>query len=293
MIKSLWQRLGTGADTPADPEAALEAERLSDLAHYFPIGKRLHYVPEFLQNVRLQTMVIGYRCNDRYAYENSAFKRDQDGRLRAVVAGGKELPVRAIEKLQILLPDTSDLERRLDYFTRAELGRGGQFVNGNTITLIAETEERGVPTVDTMVDRIQILKNGPFAEVSTVLVSPDLDTLALADKRKRQRVKAGLEASLHLGAGIEIPCMLEDLSEVALRISNGGGAPLPPIEAGQTAQIEFNCGGTMNYRIRGPVLQCDDTHCIIQLEYLAREGFFDRVRPLDMVELKAALLNRS
>jgi hypothetical protein len=38
-----------------------------------------------------------------------------------------------------MVPDTTDMERSLDYVRRASLGRNGQFVRGNAITLISDT----------------------------------------------------------------------------------------------------------------------------------------------------------
>lgn len=60
----------------------------------------------------------------------------------------------------------------LDYVRRANPGRNGQFVRGNTITPIADTCESVIPSLDTQVDSRMRLKDGPYSDNQMILLRP-------------------------------------------------------------------------------------------------------------------------
>ena len=296
MLKALWNSLGR---TPVAETAApaVDLERWALFAEHFTIGQKLRYYPEFREEIVFQTFVLAYRVNDKYLYSRDAVVMDSDGRPMGFrLADKKLLALAQIENFQLLLPDTSDMERTLDYFTRAELGRAGQFRQGNTITLFADTAERGIPTVDTKVDRRQTLKTGPYAETPTILVTPDFDTLLLADQRRKQRVQTDIGAELYLSAdGDPFACVLGDFSETSMRLRVREDQPLMPAMASEQGVIVVFSFGSGNhassYRIRGKLFRREDDFCVVQIEQLDKDGSFEPIRTMDILEIKTGLLN--
>jgi hypothetical protein len=265
------------------------------LAEYFPIGTKLRYYPEYQRDIVFDTIIIAYRVNDQFIYSRDAVLVDREGFPTGFRIGGKKvLAVDALEKFQILLPDTTEAEKTLSYVTRAELGRGGQFRIGNAVTLFVETDDRGIPTVDTMVDRRQTMNSGPFAGSATILVTPEFDSLALADKRRKQRVEAALGADLYLAVeGTPFHCVLGDFSERSLRLRTENAVrPMPPMEVGDIVVVEFFLGDTGTIcRLRGRVFRRTDEFCVIDIEQVYKFGEFERIQAMDVMEITTTLLN--
>lgn len=284
------------AGASAAETSAFSAERLKMLTDCFPIGKKVRYYPEYQREIDFQTIVLAYRVNDQFVYSRDAVETDAEGRPIAFrTAERSVVTVSRLAKLQFLLPDTSDMERTLDYFTRAEIGSGGQFRLGNTITLVGDTVGRAIPTVDSSVDRRLTLRTGPFADSPTVLVSPELETLVMADQRQKQRVVTEIPAYLHLTAdGAPFHCMLNDFSDVSLRlVALDAGRPMPELESERRVVVEFSAGEAQSaYRLRGKVFRRTEEFCVIDIEHLYRNGDFGKIKAMDILEIKSDLLNR-
>lgn len=274
---------------------AYDPAKLKMLVSYFPIGKKLRYYPEYQREIVFHTIVIAYRVNEQFIYSRDAVQVDADGVPTGfVLPDTKTLPVEKLTKFQLLVPDTTEMERTLDYFTRAELGRAGQFRQGNTITLVAETGDRGIPTVDNKVDRRQIMKVGPYADSSTILLTPEFHSLTIADKRQKQRVQAAIRADLYYVVDTPpLRCVLADFSEVSLRLNvPAGGQAMPALVPDETVVVDFDFGDIAStYRIRGKLFRRADDYCVIKIEQLYKDGEFERIKMMDIIEIKTGLLN--
>jgi hypothetical protein len=283
------------SDSESRRASAFDPAQLKMLANYFPIGRKLRYYPEYQREIVFQTIVIAYRVNDQFIYSRDAVLTNADGVPTGfALADKKNLALEKLTKFQILVPDTTDMERTLDYFTRAELGRAGQFRQGNAITLVAETSERGIPTVDTKVDRRQTMTVGPYADSSTILLTPDFDSLTLADKRQKQRVQTATPAELHFAADTPgFRCELADFSELMLRLNvRNGSEIMPAMTPEAVVMVDFQMGDAANvYRIRGKVFRRADDFCVIKLEHLYKNGTFEKIKMMDIIEIKTGLLN--
>lgn len=297
MLKKLWNSLNSPPAKSHAKPSAFDGDKLKLLAEHFPIGKKLRYYPEYQRQIALNTIILAYRVNDHFIYSRDAVRLDAAGNVAGFRVGEKKiLPLASLEQIHVLLPDTTEMEKTLDYFTRAELGPAGQFSKGNTITLVANSTERSIFSVDTHVYRRQIMKSGPYVDSSTVLVRLDLDSLALTDKRRKQRMAASVRADLFLGAGSPaFPCVLQDFSETSMRLRAGNdGTPMPAMATRDKATVAFGFGdAASSYRIRGKVIRHTADFCVIQLEELDRDGEFERIKMIDVVEIKSAILNLS
>jgi len=295
MFKTLWNRLGSPKPNETGKALAFNRDKLKMLTEYFPIGRKLRYYPEYQREIVFDTIIIAYRVNNEFVYARDAVLLDGEGLPTGFrIEGKKLLPLEQLERFQLLVPDTTDMEMTLDYFTRAELGRAGQFRPGNAITLFVASDERELPTVDTTVDRRQIMKAGPFADSSTILLTPDFDSLGLADKRRKQRVETAIRADLYLTPDAQaLPCVLEDFSErsLRLRVSDASQA-MPPMGPKDKVVVEFNLGEpATTCRFRGKVFRRADDFCVIEIEHLYKSGEFEKIRMMDIVEIKTELLN--
>ena len=296
MLKALWNSLSSSKAGETGETAAFDRARLKMLCEYFVIGRKLLYYPEYQREVVFETLIIAYRVNDQFLYSRDAVLLDGEGFPTGFqIAGKKVLPVGKLVKFQLLLPDTTEAEMTLDYATRAELGRGGQFRIGNAITLFIKTDERSIPTVDTMVDRRQIMISGPYEGSSTILVTPDFDSLMLADKRHKQRVETAIRADLYLALDAPpFPCVLGDFSERSLRLQvSDASQVMPPLKPEDTVVIEFELGELATIcRLRGKVFRRADDFCVIRIEHLYKSGDFERIKALDIIEITTYLLNQ-
>lgn len=294
MFEKFWKK-----DTPPEDErqtgSAFARDKLKLLAHYFPIGRKLLYYPEYHQKAVLSTIIIGYRVNDRFIYANDAILFDgAEYPTSFRVSENEYVSTDRLKNFALVIPDTSEMEKQLDYITRAELGPAGQFRPGNNITLIADNVDRCLPTMDTTVYRRQVLKDGPYTDSPVILVTPDLDTLKVVDKRKHQRVRAAMWADLYFEkGGAPFRCVLRDFAESALRLSvSDGTQTMPALRVDGPAVVEFGFGSVdSTYRIRGKVFRRENDFCVVNTEQIYRHGEFERIKLIDIIEIKTLLLN--
>jgi hypothetical protein len=186
------------------------------------------------------------------------------------------------------------MERTLDYFTRAALGRGKQFAQGNFISLFAKTNERGVPTVDNTVETRALLKDGPYADTRIIALAPDFSTVAIQDQRRKQRLQTSLTVSLYRDTETTaFDCILGDFSETSLRLT----APtpeqdLPPLLPDAEVVIVIRLNELSNaFRLKGVVFRADRKLCVVQLTQVYKDGEFANLKMMDVLEIKTGLLN--
>lgn len=301
MLKSLFGKTfgSSGAKEPAPGVAAptrLELERIKTLIEFFPIGKKLRYYPEFKQEIIFDTLVVAYCVNGDFIYSVDAIEHDSEGFPSAFRFGesNRRTPVSALKVFQLLVPDTSDLEMKLDYQRRAMIGRGKQFNKGNYISLISNAGGRGVSTVDTEVAKKIDLPDGPYAHSTMILLTPELRTLVVTDQRRkgRTRVTTPVTVSLPLG-GFHGPCTIIDISDGGVRIRvRDRGTSLPPLHRGDEVIIEVNLGeAEKHYSIKGSIIRGGAETCVVQLDGQFEDGRYRAFSPLDLLELKAGLIS--
>lgn len=298
MFKKLFGfALSEGAALPKKA-SGYDPVKLRMLAVHFPIGRKLRYYPEYLRTAVLNTIVIAYRIDDHYIYSNDQVLMNPDGALEGFrLASGKRLALEDVDRLQIIVPDTSDQIRQLDYLTRAELGKAGPFRHGNVITLVAVTTERCIPTLETAVIRRTELRDGPYTGSEVVFLEPDLTSLVIADKRKRERVQADVRAFLYHGSEAADICggTLQDFSEESLRINfPETAASLPQFKHGETVFVEFFVEADEEpCRLQGRIVRQDEHSVVFRTEQIFADDGFRKLRMMDVVEIKSSLLNRS
>ena len=296
MLNSLWQNLTSPKSGNSDEAPVFDRGQVKLLIEHFAIGKKLRYFPESHRRIFLRTVVVAYCINDQVLYDHNAILFGDDDLPKGFLGADRKLvPFAKWEVFRLLLPDTTEMEKQLDYGTRAELGRGGQFGKGNIITLVGDVIDKRVPLIETHVHAHQVMHEGPYEDTPTILVTPDFDTLVLADRRKKQRVQCTLAASLHYANETAVfACKLRDFSEVTLCLGpNGAGGKVPALDPKNAVIAEFRVSGEATpYRIRGKVFRRGDDFCVIEVDQLYRDGKFGKIHMMDVVEIKTGLLNQ-
>ncbi len=291
----LWNNPRPPGGREEDKDQAIDGERMKMLNEHFPIGRKIRYFPEFQRDIVFHTIIIAWRVNDHYVYAREAIQMDADGVPEAFLVGERKsrLPLAKLKRLQLMVPDTTDMERSLDYVRRATLGRNGQFVRGNAITLIADTCHNGIPSVDTQVDSRQRMKDGPYADNQMILLRPDLGTLAITDQRQKARVPSHVPVSLYFKEDVPpVGCILGDFSDVSLRLKAAPEQAMPPMKVNDKVVVILNLGDASSiYRIRGTVFRSSPDACVIKLKQLYKDGDFAPIKTMDVLEIKTGLLN--
>lgn len=298
MLKRIWNTLTDADDDTTEARPGLDRDSLKMLAEHFAIGRKMRYFPEYQRDIVFHTIIIAYRVNDHFIYSREAIRYDAKGQPSGFLLGnGKaSLAPERVTKLQLMVPDTSDMERSLDYIRRANLGRRGQFVRGNAISLMADACLRGLPSVDTEVDGRIDIKDGPYQGNPMILLRPDLSTLRIVDQRQKARVPSDMPVNLYLDEDAPpVASILADFSDISLRLKPGPGAPaLPPMKANEKVTVTLDFGDSAHvYRIRGIVFRAAADSCVVKLRQLYKDGEFVEVQTMDALEIKTSLLNRS
>jgi hypothetical protein len=277
------------------PLGGIDLDALKTLIEFYAIGKKLRYYPEFKRDVVFDTFVVGYAVNGYLIYSGEAIDRDSQG-YPAMFRFGEDEDLAAapgLKSFQLLVPDTSNLEMKLDYHRRALIGRGQQFKRGKYITLVSRMG-RGVATVDTVVAKPIVLTDGPYAHAKMVLLTPELDTLELTDQRGNPRTKICVPVMVSAGKqAYSGPCTLVDMTDGTVRIRVlERDAKMPELRRGNDVILDINLKEIeRHYTIKGRVVRSSPGTCVIRLEELVRDGLTEKFDPLDILHLKAGLLN--
>ncbi len=300
MLKNFLGKSRVADDAEELPKLTSSSiERIKTLFENFPIGRRLRYFPEFRKELVFETILVAYCLNRSYVYSVDAIERDDKGYPAAFWGGDGEhkSPFSQLKQLQFLVPDTSTLEKKLDYQSRALLGREGQFNTGNAISLISNAGPE-VWVVDTQVTKRIVLPDGPYADMKMVLLTPDLTTLAAFEQRRTVRAKACAPVTLSFSDGSPPePCsvVIVDLSETEVRVRvRDRGASIPEMNPGEEVILDVDLGSEERHRtLKGEVLRRSPEHCVIELKGLIKDGRPGSFGLLELLELKAGLLNYS
>lgn len=280
----------------SSPQRKIDLDRIKTLIKFFPIGKKLSYYPEFKKEIVFETFVVAYCIDGDFVYSGEAIDRDSEGYPTGFRVGedGKPMPVSGIKLLQLLVPDTSDLELKLDYQRRALIGRGRQFKKGNYISLISSMGGKGLTTVDTEVAKQIVIKDGPYAQTQMILLTPELQTLNFTDQRRKTRAKTCVPVMVSLPKGkLSGPCTILDISDGAVRIRlRDHDTRMHVMHRGDEVILEIDLGeAERHYTIKGLVFRYSPETCIIRLEQMLKDGRFISFGPLDHLELKTVLFN--
>ena len=296
MLKTFLTSIsGNGGDqaAPSDAQDPLDREQFKLIVRAFPIGKKLRYTPEFKNEIVFDTLLVAYCVDGEFIYSRESIEIDAEGYPTAFVLGeqDKRVSIEEVKVFQLLLPDTSDQEKTLDYNRKVLMGRH-QFTKGKYLSLISSYGGRGVTTMDTEVVKLVHLKEGPYASAHMVLVAPEPDSLTVIDQRGKTRTKICVPVTVTVDEN-QVPgtCKLVDFSDSMLQIRGLAGNE-PALHKGVEVTLGLHFSELDHqYMIKGTVMRRTADSCVIKLLTYSKGGPFVGFGSLDHVELKAELLN--
>lgn len=291
MFSSLWKSL-SGED---EERTNRYVEHLKRLVTYFPIGSKTNYYPEYLEDINFETMILGYELNEKQIYERDHVRELSDGSVEFFLDGSGETVTAAdLASFALIVPDTSELEKTLDYNSKATLGKSGQFMRGNSITLVSKATGKGTPIVDTTVLRRTLVKQGYYQDYKVVILDPRLDSLTYKEQRQKQRMKLSLACTLYTPADSHSgQCgTLIDCSEMCVSI-----------KVPQSQPDDATLAKGMQVRISIPIAMLDRTFeltgeiyairsnstVVLKLQRIRKVDEFEDLQLVDRLDLRASL----
>lgn len=295
MFSSLWK------SSSAEEKERINrySEQLRQLVTHYPIGEKIHYYPEYLDRVSLETMILGYEINEKQIYARDHVHLVNDDAVEFFLEGsGDTLTAADLASFALIVPDTSDLEKTLDYNSRALLGRSGQFVRGNSITLVAAASKTGTPILDTTVIRRSQVKQGYYQDYNIVTLDPRLDSLKMKDHRQENRMALSLSCTLFspLDGEFGQGCTLLDCSESYVRIE------VPQV---QLKELELTEGMPVRLHLPMPIIDRafdlkgevfairTEGKVVLKLKGVRKADKFEDLQLMDRLDLRACLVQCS
>ncbi|MBC3882000.1 hypothetical protein H8K35_10075 [Undibacterium sp. LX40W] len=272
---------------------------LRPVIELFPLGRKQRYYPGYKSDIVFDTMVIAYRVNGHFIYSMNAIDNNAEGdpAFFKIGANGERLHVSQLQNFELVVPDTSDLERHLDYERRAALGRGRQFEVGNTISLLSSQAGRGASVVDTVVNERIALDHGPYAHQNMICLMPNLETMSITDQRGKSRVKTDVPVLLAEPNGPWLGAWkIIDVSDQAIRVQLQGDAEehhdafVLPVHSEVSVMVQV-AKTEQQFQLKGYVMRRFPKARVIRLSMILKDERYQNFGPFDLVELKAALLN--
>lgn len=188
----------------------------------FAIGKRMRYQPIYDEQMELESLVVGFRINDQYYFQQPLLNIIDDGAFPSLEIndGNETQSLKFLNHLYLVLPSDMGEERKLDYQTRVNLGRRGQFGLHQRFKLISAQGSHQNVEVESEVQRNILLHEGPHAGHQAVLQEVMLSTIKLTDNRVQPRVETHFPVTLcKNGEGAVLPAVVQDVSEFIMRVS--------------------------------------------------------------------------
>lgn len=272
---------------------------LRPVMELFPIGRKQRYYPNHKHEIVFDTMVVAYRVNGHFVFSLTAIDTDAEGSpaFFKIGSNGERLHVSQLKQFEIVVPDTSDLERTLDYERRAALGRGRQFDVGNAISLLSSQTGRGASVLDTVVRERVVPETGPFAYSNLICLQPTIETMSLTDQRGKARAKTNVPVLLAETNGPwHGAWKIIDISEQAIRVQLQGDpeqhheAYVFPVH--QEVMIQIRIPNTeQEFELKGYVMRRFPQVRVIRLVMIRRDERFQNFADFDLLSLRSALLN--
>lgn len=288
-------------DSPANSGLSPAVDRvnkLHEINSYYPIGARVHYYPEFHENVVLDSILIAYLVNGNIFYSDSEISWKESGKRKILVftTEGKREQFDSVDEFQFVIPASGGSEEKLDYFSREALGRNSGLSRGNNITIIADNRGSRLPIIQTTVSRRTLVKEGFYANQEVVLLDVDTDSFLLADQRSSYRLNTNLAVSVRVRENPDVlHCTLVDFAEHSIRITFSEDEPLAAfITTDKTITLNLILPEQeKSFTLRGHVFRRGQGHAVVTLDMIEKDGTFSKMDTIDSLEVKTLLLQNA
>jgi len=300
MIKKLFNKNNV-TDSAVKSETSPTVDKLNklhEINNYYPIGARVHYYPEFHENITLDSIIIAYLIDGNIFYSDSeiSWKESDKRKILVFTTEGKEEQFDSVDKFQFVIPSSGGSEEKLDYFSRETLGQNSGLSRGNNITIIADNRGGRLPIIQTAVTRRTLVKEGFYARQEVVLLDVDTDSFMLADQRSSYRLNTNLAVSISVREYPDVlHCTLADFAEHSVRITFNEDEPLAIfIATDKTVTLNLMLPEQeKSFTLRGHVFRRGQGHAVVTLDMIEKNGAFSRMDTIDSLEVKTLLLQNA
>jgi len=274
----------------------LSIEQIKEITHNFPIGERIDYYPEYQEHMMMQSLILGYEINGHRIYSQNQLQ------LSTTNSGTPQLSINNEDSTQdylqassfcLMLPGNTGEENKLDYPSKASLGRRGQFRNGNTITIIARQADHGVVTLESSVRESIQPKDGYYRGHMLALLEVFSPELLFRDQRTHHRIKTKLPIQIQLSeGGTAHPCLLKDYSELHAQIELGEESTiLSQLKENASVIITIKLEHShRSFVIATNIMRKQQSSIVVAMEKISHNGHFEPFELIDALDIKASLL---
>lgn len=280
---------------PLTPDP-LSIEQFKEINQHLAIGQRLDYYPEFQEHMSMQSIILGYEINGHYIYSQNQleFSSTNSGAPKLSINSNKSShDCLQINTFCIILPGNTGEEKKLDYPSKASLGRRGQFRNGNNITLVARQTEHGVITLESSVRESLQPKDGYYRGHMLTLLEIFSPDLLFRDQRTHHRIKTRLPIQVQISEKEAAhPCLLSDYSELHAQIQFGEDSSLlQQLKENQAIIVTIKLEQSRRtFVISARIMRKQRSSIVINMEKTQRNGVFEDFELIDALDIKASLL---
>ncbi len=290
-IFKIYTKKTPDAMNDSDLRVVLDSSKLCKMMPYFPIGNSVKYYPEYREEVILNTIIIAYLINNETVYSNADITYSADD--NKLILNGKTID--EVNSFAMLIPPETRGETELDYERKERLRKSGGFSKGNSITLVGKEKDGKISTIDTMVKKYARLKDGYYNDTQVVVLNVDPALLVLKDQRTQKRLEAQIPGLIQTKYYTEhTQCTIVDFSEQTIKITcDDNEIVAMSCHKGETITLTFDLPNSPEPNImRGKVMRTEGASMIIELTNILIAETFEKLAPIDLIEIKAKLLQQ-
>ena len=276
--------------------------QLKQFIRTYPIGEKVNYYPEYLEKIDFETLILGYEVNETPIYgRDFVHGLDTDMVSFKTEESGEMVTAAEIASFSVIVPDTSELEKTLDYFSRAEIGKSGQFVRGHSITLVSPATEQGPQVIDTTVVRRSMVKRGYYKGYKVVYLEPQLDTLSSKEHRKHMRMELSLEGTVYspIKNSSGITCTVIDCSEQYVGLQLSQLLPRQNIQSlteGKSVRVLLPIPSlNKTFDLKGNICaaRVKNNMVVVELQAIRKDNTYKDLELVDKLDLRSSLIQNS
>lgn len=271
-------------------------EKIAEIIHAFPIGMRLHFFPEYREELLLESIIIGYKINRHFIHNQHEITIETEaGRPRLYLDVDSKLERQnGIDEFAFLLPRENESTNKLDINRKAELQHIGTFRPGNTITLVSSPQAHGSLSVETEVRRLITLKSGVYAHNDAAVLDLTPNTLRYTEPHHHVRLYTNIPATLHTTTGEEkYQVSLKDFSEGHLRVAFDASSPLGRVaQLGKDMILDLPLPECKQYYVlQGKIFKLAEDSLVLKTEQYMVNGKMAHLGLIDALSIKSTLLD--
>ena len=276
-----------------------QIDALKRIFNSVKIGSRIRYHQEYEQDSILETLVIGYCINDIAVYRQTDVEIEGDeGDIPRVVlrsASGVDRSVR-VDSIQLMVPGAIGEERKLDYDSRATLGRRGPFAPSSRLMVMSTSYNSEHLKFEVQVQRNKKLTEGIHAGMQVALLDVQIDSLASHEPRQYSRVITDLPVTLSKNGTEQVmPARLKDFSEKTLCLAlDRDGDSWPEFSKKDFALLGVKSSIDKSMvKLRCTCVESRGDLRVFEMTHIGRQGSLAPIEMIDVLEIKIDLINHS